>query len=156
MAHDQSLEVRGKSNTWRKFHIGRREVPWSYLEGFLLTATTMSPLNVKWCHDFNEAAAWLAVFDHWLEKPWDKHRGLSVFDTSGATAAPPESDPVEAQIARTAASLPNIGWDRAWKAAKHFNSVVDMVTAPESNWKEIAGIGPVIAKSVTAAIRRKR
>jgi len=154
--HDGSLEVRGKGKSWRKFHIGKRAVPWSYLEGFLLTATMTSGLKFKHVYDYNEAARWIAVLDHWLEKPWENHKGLSVFDTSGTTAVLPESDPVEAQIAKTAASLPNIGWDRAWKAARHFDSVIDMVTAPESGWKEIAGIGPVIAKTVTTAIKRKR
>lgn len=156
VAADNSLEVRGKGATWRKFHIGKRPVPWSYLEGFLLTATMLSPLRVKWCHNFDEAATWLTVFDHWLEKPWDKHRGLSVFDTSGTASPIPESDPVESQIARTAASLPAIGWDRAWKAAKHFESVLAMVNAQESDWKAIKGIGPVIAKSVHTAIKRRK
>lgn len=154
--NDNSLEVQGRNKTWRKFHIGKRPVPWSYLEGFLLTATLISPLRIKWCYDYDEAAMWLAVLDRWLDKPWDKHRGLSVFDTSGETAAPPGSDPTEAQIAKTAASLPNIGWDRAWKAAQHFDSVLDMVTAPESEWRTISGIGPVIAKTVNSTIRRKK
>lgn len=153
---DNSLEVRSKGATWRKFHIGKRPVPWSYLEGFLLTATMLSPLRVKWCHNFDEAATWLAVFDHWLEKPWDKHRGLSVFDMSGGTTALPGSDPVTTQMAKTAASLPSIGWERAWASAKHFNSLNEMFNATADDWKKIDGIGPVIAKSVHTVIKRRK
>lgn len=150
------LEVRGKGKTWRKFHLGKRPVPWSYLEGFLLTAVMTSPLNLKWVYNFDEAARWIAVLDHWLEKPWDKHRGLSVFDTSGSVAPLPQSNAINTQIARTAASFPAIGWDRAWKAAEHFDSVIEMVNASESEWKTIKGIGPVIAKSVSGIVRRRK
>lgn len=154
------LQMR-KGKSWKNYHIGKRPVPWSYLEGFILTAQltatfSRKPLFVKWAFDMREAAIWLTILDHWLEKPWDKHRGLSVFDKSRELSAPPDADPVEAQIARTAASLPAIDWVRGWSVARHFESVADMIAASEAQWKEINGIGPVIAKSARNAIHRKK
>lgn len=150
------LEYRHEGKPWRKYAIGQRPVPWSYLEGFLLTASMVGGVQVKMVASMEEAAAWLAVFSHWLEKPWDRHRGLSVFDQSRAQAALPESDPVEMQMARTAASIPMLGWDRAWSAARHFSSITEMFDATEKDWTEIRGIGPVIAKSVVETVRRRK
>jgi ERCC4-type nuclease len=157
------LQVR-RGPKWDTFKVGRRPVPWAYLEGALISyqllATLQSkPLFVKWLYDIDEIAAWLAVLDHWLEKPWDRHKALSVFDQSRQLVAPPGMDPVEEQIARVAAALPAIGWDRAWKAARHFGSVVDMMGANEKEWEKIPGIGPVVAEAVVLAIqsvKRKR
>lgn len=150
-----------KGKLWKNYRIGKRPVPWSYLEGFLLTAQltatfSRKPLFVKWVYDLREAAAWLVVLDHWLEKPWDKHRGLSVFDKSREVAPPPDADPVEVQIARQAAQLPGIDWVKGWSAARHFDSVADMLAASASEWQQIRGIGPVIASTAHDIIHRKK
>jgi len=152
---DNNLQVR-RGKLWKQYKLGRRPVPYSYLEGFLLTAQMLTPLRVKQVYDLNEAATWLAVMDHWLEKPWDKHRGLQVFDKSGETAAPPDADPVEAIMAKVASGLPAIDYVRGWAAAKHFESVAEMIEAGVEEWREIKGIGPTIAKSAVSAIRRRK
>ena len=149
------LQVRRKSG-WRHYRIGGRQAPWSYLEGWLLTATMTSPLKVKWVSHLEEAAAWIAVLDGWLSKEWSRHKALKVFNRAGTTAPIPGTNPVTDQIARTAATLPAIGWDRAQKIAQKFDSVDSMIKAPEHEWREIDGIGPVIARSVYEAIRRSK
>lgn len=152
---DNYLEVR-KYGKWKHFKIGRNPVPYSYLEGFMLTAQMFAPLRVKWCSDIDELATWIAVYDRWLTKPWDKHRGLAVFDRSRENAAPVGADPIEAQIAKTAASLPGLDWVRGWSAAKHFESITEMMDADVDDWKSIKGIGPVIAKTVVSTVRRRK
>jgi ERCC4-type nuclease len=149
------LQVR-RGKLWTNYRIGRQPVPYSYLEGFLLTAQMLAPLRVKQVYDFGDAAKWLAVLDHWLEKKWDRHRGLAVFDRSGETASPPGADPIEEQIARTASSLPGVEWVRGHSAAHHFESVIEMVNADIKEWTKIRGIGPVIARSAVTAIRRRK
>ena len=149
------LQVR-RGPKWSTYRIGSKPVPWSYIEGFLLTAQMFSPLRIKWCYDLYEVAVWLAVFDHWLEKPWEKHRGLAVFDKSREQSAPVGANPVETQIAKIAAALPAIDWVRGWAAAKHFESVTEMMDAGVDDWMEIPGFGPVIAKSAVDAIRRRK
>jgi ERCC4-type nuclease len=153
---DNNLQVRNRKKQWKQFKFGRRPVPYSYLEGFLLTAQFLSPFMVKQVYDFNDAAIWLRLLDHWREKPWDKHRGLSVFAKSRELSAPPNADPVEEQMARTAASFPAIDWVKGHAAAKHFDSVEEMLAADVEDWQEVRGIGPVIAQSVVRAIRRKK
>lgn len=152
---DNYLEVQ-KHGSWKNFKIGRQPVPYSYLAGFELTAQFFSPVRIKWLQDLDEVAIWISVLDRWLSKPWDKHKGLSVFNRSQEQAAPVGADPVEAQMARIAADLPGVGWTRGWAAAKHFDSVADMLNAHHSEWQKIDGIGPTIAKAVYTAIRRKK
>lgn len=152
---DNLLQVR-RGKSWKQFKIGRRAVPYSYLEGFLITAEMFTPIRVRHLYDVNEVACWLRVMDHWLEKPWDKHKALSVFDKSGQVSAPPNVNPVEAQIARTAASFPAIDFIKGWKIAKHFDSVGDFIAATPSRLAEVAGIGPVISRSTYDAIRRRK
>jgi len=145
-----------KYGKWRNYEIGQTPVPYSYLEGFMFTLQMMSPVKVKWCYDLEEVATWVAVYDRWLSKPWEKHRGLTVFDKSRENLAPVGADPVEAQIAKTAASIPGLDWVRGWNAAKHFDSVEQMMDAGADEWQQIKGIGPVIAKSVVSTIKRRK
>lgn len=152
---DNYLEV-NRQGRWQHFRLGRQPVPWSYLEGFLLTLQLFTPVKVKWVYNEEEAAKWISVFDRWLSKKWDKHKAMQVFNESQAQAAPVGADPVEAQMAKIAAQLPGVGWTRAWAAARHFQSVNEMMTAPRETWEEIPRIGPVLAKSIRDAIRRQK
>lgn len=152
---DNYLEIR-RHGKWMHFKLGRHPVPYSYLEGWLLTAQMFSPIRIKWCHDLDDMAAWIAVFDRWLSKPWDKHKGMSVFNRSQEIAIPIGADPVEAQIAKLAADLPGLGWTRAWAVAKNFESVAEMLLADVDDWRKVPGIGPTIAKSVYDTIRRRK
>jgi ERCC4-type nuclease len=154
------LEVRRRDG-WQQYRIGTRAVPWSYFEGFLLSAQIQAsllskPLFHKHVYDINEAAHWLRVLDSWLEKPWDKHRARAVFDKSREMSALPNADPVETQIARTAASLPAFDWVRGHAIAKHFDSIEEMMGASIKRWQEIKGVGPVLAKAAYTAIRRRK
>lgn len=155
-SEENYLEVR-RNGRWCTFQLRRNKpVPWSYLEGWLLTAQLLTSIRIKWVSNEEEAAKWISVLDRWLEKPWDRHKALSVFNTSGAMAAPIGSDPVEAVIAKVAAAMPGVGWTRGWNAAKHFSSVADMIGASEKEWQMIDKIGPVLAKSIRDTIRRKK
>lgn len=149
------LQVR-RGKSWKRFRIGRRDVPYSYLEGFLLTVEMFTPVRVRHLYDVHEVACWLRVMDHWLEKPWEKHNALKVFDKSRAVSSLPGIDPVEEQIARTAASLPAVDWVRGHKIAKAFDSIADLMDASKEELMQISGIGPVIASSVVQAIRRRK
>jgi ERCC4-type nuclease len=157
---DNYLEVR-KGKAWKRYHVGRRPVPWSFFEGFLLTARLTAffsgkPLFVKQVYDLEEAGIWLMVLDRWLSKKWSKHRGLAVFDKSRVLSAPPDADPVEVQIATTAASFPAVDWVRGFNAARHFDSVSDMINASVQDWMEVDNIGPVIARETVRAINRRK
>lgn len=153
--NDNYLEV-NLHGKWQHFKLGRRPVPWSFLEGFLLTAQLFSPLRVKWVYNEEQAAKWIAVLDRWLSKKWDQHKGMKVFNTSGQQAAPVGADPAEELMAKIAAQLPGVGWTRGWAAAKHFESVEHMINAAAAEWEEIDKFGPVLSKSIRQSIRRTK
>lgn len=152
---DNYLEV-NRNGRWQHFKLGRRPVPWSYLEGFLLTVQMFTPVRVKWVYNEEEAGKWISVYDRWLSKKWEQHKGLKVFNESGKRAAPMEANPVEALMAQVAAVLPGVGWTRGWNAARHFESVEQMMSAHAPEWEKIDKFGPVMAKSVRQAIRRQK
>lgn len=145
-----------KRGRWRNFRLGRqRALPWSYIEGFLMTLQFQTGVRVKQVHTITEAAKWLKIMDHWLEKPWEKHGAMHTFNRAGDQTFI-GADPVEEAIARVAACLPAVGWERGWAAAKRFDSIEQMLGATTEEWQGVQGIGKVIAKSVVAAIRRKK
>lgn len=150
------LELRSNRGTWYTYKMGPRPMPWSYIEGWLLTAQMLTPLRIKWVANKEEAAKWIAVLDGWLAKPWEKHKGMQAFNRSGDVAAPPGADPTEAQMAKVAAALPGVGWTRGWAAARHFTSIESMINAPASEWEQIPKFGPVLSKSVRRTIRRTK
>jgi ERCC4-type nuclease len=145
-----------RKTSWKTFKWGVKEVPWAYFEGTLLTYDFIGGMRHKHLSDINEAAAWITVMDRWLNKPWDKHKGLNVFDKSRESAAIPNMNPVEEQMARVAAQLPAVGWERGWNAAKFFNSVEEMMNASHEEWRKVAGFGKVVADAVWQSIRRKK
>jgi DNA integrity scanning protein DisA with diadenylate cyclase activity len=116
----------------------------------------LTPFQVVHLFDEHEVACWLRTLDHWLEKPWDKHKALQVFDRSREGAAMPHSDPIEAQIARTAASIPAIDFVRGWALARSYDSIIDLFSASREDLMRVKGIGPVIAKSFYNSVRRKK
>lgn len=160
--HLQVRRWKNRKQTWVTYKVGGRPVPFSFLEGWMLTASLLptvgggTPLIIKHVYDINEAAVWLRVLDGWLDKPWDRHRGLAVFDKSRELSAPPDADPVEFQIARTASSFPGLDWVRGWAAAAYFDSVREMVNADITEWQKIKGIGPVLSKEAVRAIRTRK
>lgn len=151
------LQLRGRAG-WHGFRIGSRHVPIGYLESSIIELQAIG-LHHHHVASNQDAAQWLLRLERWWSKPWDQHKGLKKFDTSSAQshiALMPERDPVEDQIARVVKEFPGLGWDRAQAAARHFQSVDEAINAPLSEWATIAGIGKVLAKTTTEAIRRRR
>jgi NAD-dependent DNA ligase (contains BRCT domain type II) len=109
----------------------------------------------KHVYSAEDAAAWLQVLHRWWSKPWAQHKGLKVFDHSKDLSLLPGMSEEEAQIARTAATLPGIGFDRACSVASHFGSIEAFLGAGVADWQRVPGIGKVIAQTVVGTIRRK-
>lgn len=144
------LEIRG-GGTWRPFKLGAREVPYGYVEGFLLDLAATG-VHVRHSYNASEAAQWLGVLHRWWSKPWSMHKGLRALDRSREVSLMPGMDAGTHQRARIAAQLPGVGFERAVAAAAHFASVSDMVNADAAEWARVSGVGKVIAKAVVAAI----
>ena len=132
---------------WRNHYVGKRAVPYVYLEGFLLALTAIG-VNVKHVATKAEAAAWLAELVRWRTKPWGKHKSLRGFDQSRTITRARESAEVKASgrstlmpildertkmRARTAMAWPALGYERALAAARQW-TIKQMATATAEEW----------------------
>lgn len=146
------LQIQKGPRWWRKYRMGNREVPWSYVEAFLLSLSVVG-VQIKHVYDMAEAARWIGVLDGWWSKPYDKHRAFRTFDHSRDVSLMPGMSEAEMLRARVANCLPGVGHERAMAAARHFRSVKEMVAADREEWEEIDGIGKVISRTVEEAVR---
>lgn len=140
---------RGKR--WRTHSIGKRDVPFSYLEGQILTLNAAG-ISHKHVENEEQAAAWLAVLEKWWEKPWDAHRSFHKFNRAGDIGLVPDVSPDMLRRMRVAAALPGVGWERALAAAVSFPSVRAMINASVAEWQDVPGIGKVIAQSIVREV----
>lgn len=150
------LEVRGRFQ-WRPYSMGNRQVPVGFLEASIIELQAIG-LHHHHVATNQEAAQWIQRLARWWSKEWSQHRGLKKFDrTSQARQALlPDHDPVEAQIAQVVKEFPALGWERAWAAAKQFDSVLDAVNATRDRWAQVPGIGKILANTTYEAIRRRK
>lgn len=148
---DHGLQVMRKGK-WTSFVLGKRAVPYGYLEALLIDITALG-VRIKQVRDAREASAWLGVAFRWWSKPWTQHRGMRTFDNSREVSLMPGMSDDTLLRARVAAQLPAVGFERAVAAATHFGSVREMVTAEVREWEKVPGIGRVIAKAIVEAVK---
>lgn len=141
-----------RGGEWRAWSIGKRPVPWSYVESFLMTLAA-SGVRVKHAHSLKELAHWVHLLARWWGKAWGKHRGLCGFDNSRVPTLMPGMDEREHMRAKMAMCLPGVGYERARAVAAHFPSVEEMVGATEGEWEEVVGVGKVVARAVKEAMK---
>jgi ERCC4-type nuclease len=121
----------------------------SSLQGFLLTCQIR--LGIKVWHTTTQemTVAFLSALNRWwTEKDYDKHRSHLAFDTSSALTLISRPNLVR----RVAKELPGIGWERSGAVSRHFGSTVEMVTATQSEWEGIDGIGRTMASRIVKAL----
>ena len=149
---------RGQTARWTNCKLGKkREIPWSYVEKFLMTAASRG-VEMKHVLDVREAAVWIHYLQGWWDKPWDEHKSFEgVVDRSAYASLPRVggkrmSDQMISMV-RIAMALPGLGKERAIAAADHFESIGAMVNASEAQWLDVDGVGKVIAQSVCRAVQ---
>ena len=126
-----------------------RGLPCSYLDGLLLAVARMG-VHVHRAANERDAARWLGVLYESWTKPYDEHKFTRVFkDVTRFPQQIPGVTPAELERAkRVADRYPGLGVERALAAAKHFASVQAMANASEEEWRQVPGVGKVIAAAV--------
>jgi ERCC4-type nuclease len=94
------------------------------------------------------AAQVLDIYYMWT-KNYDEHKTLFSFDRS--QLPPLLTRPSIKRL--VAAQIPGVGWELSARAAEHFPTVVDLVTATEDQWTEIGGIGKKKAHTIWSCLR---
>lgn len=123
---------------------------WSYLMDLESIGIT-----VRYTKNINETVQQIERMHHWWSKPWDAHKGLKqVYHALPTTAILHPLTPYERSFIGIASSLPGIEYERAKAVMKHFKSVNKMINASEEEWREVEGIGKVIARNVWNVLHR--
>jgi ERCC4-type nuclease len=130
--------------------VGTRQFMFRDLDSWLTTMEMRGGVHVRRTLSRLETARFIADLHHWfVDKKWEEHRSHLAFnevDVDGEILLRPNL------VRRIAAELPGIGWTRSKAVAARFSSVVEMVLANESEWKECDGVGSGIAAKVTKAL----
>jgi ERCC4-type nuclease len=102
-----------------------------------------------------ETVAFLHSVHDWYQKRWTDHKAVYRID-DGESADPAMLDERTLRR-RVAAQLPGVGWVRSKKVEQAFPSVISMMTATETDWKDALGIrdGRKIARGIVSAILRE-
>lgn len=155
---DAIESYRAESRKWQTYtFIGNKPLPWGYVESFLLSLSAVG-INHKHFTSPNDCAQWIGCAYRWYSKKWEKHHSLRTFDKSkdlGSPAIMYDVDSLTKSRMEVAKGiLPSgLGYERCLEIAKHFTSIYEMISANESEWVKIKGIGKVLAKSIVSRIR---
>lgn len=154
------LSYRAESRKWQRYtFIGNKPLPWGYVESFLLSLEAVGVINKHFVSPA-DCAQWIGCLYRWRSKPWEKHRSMRTFDKSKDLSRPAimyEVDSLTKSRMEVAKGiLPSgLGYERCLEIAKHFNSIVEMINASESEWIKIKGVGKVLARSIVSRIREQ-
>jgi len=143
-----------RRDRWETAKIGKREVPWIYIEGLMLTLAATG-FSTKHVADVSEAALWIGALHRWWSKDWTEHRGMRTFDRSRELGTVGDYTADTMMRARMIAAIPGIGFERGMAAAEYFKSVPDMMSATVTEWALVPGIGKVLGGAIRAALHRK-
>ena len=127
---------------------------WMYseLDGWINTVSEMAGVRVKRTSARPETTAVIyGLYHWWTSKDYEQHRSHIGFDESSRPALLVKPSLVR----RIASQLPGIGWQRSGKVAARYKSAYNMVNSDEKSWREIDGVGKVIAGRVYNELRRE-
>lgn len=148
---------------WKDYGYGMgngRCLPYSYIESFLCSPSFLRfNVKVKHVNTFEESAVWIAALYKTWSKPYDGHSSTQVFNKAGQV--PQQGMDLRMHRCALVASdllaggdTPGLGHKRAIAAATHFDgSVRRMVNASREEWAEVVGVGKVLARAVTEAVK---
>lgn len=158
---DGLLQYHMGHGKWRQPFGGQRyPLTLASIRKWLLTVEVQGGVRVLFVDGLADAGHVILAHYKWWRSSWNDHKSLKTFDDSKTFSV--FSEP--STLRKMAAQFKQIRWVRSRAVEKHFDSVRDMVLADESEWREIEGVGPKIARAVVeecgrvvgSGVRRKR
>lgn len=147
---DGILEKPGAKG-WYPVRLGSRQFMAKELWGFLNTLQVMTGVYVWKTGSAKATAQYLtSVFYWWNSKPLDAHKS----HTAPHIRCAPLSTKRPPLVQRVAAELPGIGFGKSKSIAKRFGSLIELVTATESDWRGIEGVGETLTKRIMEEIHK--
>lgn len=138
---------------WEPIQLGSRRFMAREVLSFLHTLMVKTGVMVFYSGTKRETVQVVSMLHGWWSnKSWDEHTahlGLVKQHKSTDGAVELVKAPL---LRRVAAELPGIGWQKSREVAKHFGSVLEMSLATEREWRQIPGIGKILAERITKEI----
>lgn len=133
--------------------------PYTYISSMLMSIH-LAGIWTERCGSKKEAAAIIYTLYEKLQRPWASHKLFHTFNRASAERQDiiilrPELPENIVRCARVAKELsPSIGYERSVEIAKFFHgNVRQMINATVDQWRQVPGIGKVIARSVVEALK---
>lgn len=135
---------------WREIYRNGRTFTYREFEHWITTVEEHAGFRIKVTYDEYESARWVvAKYSWYTTKEWDEHSALKQFHVQPPPAmsfAPPSL------VRRVAKEFTGIGWEKTFAVERRFPTVRQMVCANESEWREVDGIGKVLASRIVKEI----
>ncbi len=169
-------DYQSRAENWSTYDfIGNKPMKWGYLESSLLSLSRAG-IQSKNFSTISQCAKWIACEYRWWQKSWKEHKSLRTFDKSRdgreantviksqlqsqscfrPSSILPAKNPVAEIIMSFARQIDGIDYERAYAVGQHFDSVESMILASEDEWRQVPGIGKVLAKVAVETIKRKK
>jgi len=143
-----TLEIR-HNRGWVPLQHGRRAYQYAEIIGYLNTLRIFAGVHVVRTANRVETVKLVCTLAGWWTKPWGahkSHRSVHVpLPVTVSLSAPP-------LVARLAAQLPGIGWERARAIAAAFPTPAALWEAGESDLRGVEGIGKTLAARAWEAL----
>lgn len=140
---------RGRS---KELFLGSRRTMYRDLDHWLTSMEVRAGLRLRRTRDRRETARVIADLWGWFQKDWSEHKShLALHEET-----PDRAIFVRPSLLRkVAAQLEGVGWQKSQMVAQKFKTVENMMNASVEQWKEIPGIGKVLAERCYASLRGK-
>jgi ERCC4-type nuclease len=150
---DNGMLEEWRRGGWQELQKGSRRYPTSLIDNLLNTLSVVTGVIVRQTSNQKQTASLIHHLYLWWQKDWEKHRGYVGFNVPPAPVSLLRKPSLVRRIAK---ELPLIGWERSDKVAKRFPTVASMLLADEKEWREVEGIGKVLANAVVKSIWEER
>jgi len=142
------VEYRGKS--WSPVSLGSRRFMAKEVVGYLNTLAVKTGVIILYSGGKQETVQTICALYHWWDKEWESHSSHLGRNKSSKGIEVSLTKPN--LVRRVAAELGGVGWGKSKDVAAHFGSVWEMVHATEREWRQIPGIGKILAQRVVASM----
>lgn len=144
------LDVARKGG-WRPLSLGSRRFMHRELDGLLTTLTMAANVHIRQTSNSEDTASLIVnLYRWWTNKEFEEHRAHLTREPPSSTIRRPNL------VERLAKELPGIGWKKAREAAAAFATPMALVLSSEEEWRQLPGVGKVLAARVVNALQGKK
>ena len=140
-------------------------LPYRNFDNFLTSVSVHSALAGKPCvvkksASMNETVHIIRDMFEYFQKPWDKHKSISrpdltkmqtaSYDLEVIKVTPTDPEYPKYVLRKAIFQIDRVGWDLSGKAADHFGTLENAISASRLDWENV--FGPVVADRVFRAL----